>query len=148
MIDLMLQDFDDYDAIKGISGANIGVPFNIVVINVGEHELTETRKKVPVGILDDDIIICDNLFIPMLNPKIIKTSKKTFFTESNCGSIILDKPIQVERNEWVKVHFYNIKGEEKVIKFGKPLTGTVQHEIEHNQGILITESAFARLAKD
>jgi peptide deformylase len=138
MIDLINYKYDDYDAVKGISGANIGVPFNIVVVKVTDdayEKISEEEKYVTcIGVEG-----LEGTFIPMINPVIKSRSKETFTTISNCGSVVLDAPIEVERHKWVVVEFYDAEGEKHIVQFGKPLTGTIQHEIEHNRGILITD---------
>lgn len=107
--------FSDYTALQGISGANVGIPFNII------------------------IIYYDGKLLTMLNPVIISKSKETKTTLSNCGSINLKEPIKVTRHISVTVRYVPfidascLEYEEKVFK-----SGTVQHEIEHNLGILIT----------
>jgi peptide deformylase len=65
---------------------------------------------------------------------------KKVATDSNCGSIRLEKPIKVGRYAEIEVEWYDEEG-----KFHKEWrnieTGslTIQHEIDHNLGILITE---------
>jgi len=66
--------------------------------------------------------------------------------ESNCGSLNLEESIPVERHESVTVKYYPfpIEGEEYAAEFHLPIvetftSGTIQHEIEHNNGILITD---------
>ena len=139
MVELINKKYDDYDAVKGISGANIGVPFNIVVVKVTDDNykkisVEEKGSIVTFGPKGD--------FIVMINPVVTKSSNRIFIARSNCGSIILDKQIDVERKSWVVVEFYNTDGIKKSIKFGRPLTGTIQHEIDHNQGILITDKVI------
>lgn len=120
-------DFKDYGKLKGISGANIGIPFNIVaVIHKG---ITHT----------------------FINPSVTKVSQAKVSVLSNCGSINLPKPIKVERYMWVWVNWMDTEGAHHKEKFtvkrtGKmgdilvsPISLTLQHEIDHNNGILITD---------
>lgn len=125
MTDILNTEFEDYPELQGLSGANIGVPFNIVLIKTKnpEHPLI------------------------MLNPKVVEYSKETKVVKSNCGSINLSEPIEVERHEWVKVEYYPFDYEDDLMvedleKYLQPVvkkfkSGTVQHEIDHNKGILI-----------
>lgn len=112
MNDILNKNYNDYSKLKGISGANVGIPFNIVVSD----------------------------FVYMINPIIINVSKETYLTKSNCGSLLLPKPIQVKRYKWIEVEYFDINGVKVVSDiFMRPLAGTIQHEIEHNNGILITD---------
>lgn len=113
MEQVLFMKFSDYPTLRGLSGANIGIPFNIVLVKE-----------------DDDIWV-------LINPEIIWRSKKTKVVKSNCGSLNLDKKVPKERSIAVKVKFFNIKGEEE-LKMFKEISTTVQHEIDHNNGILIT----------
>jgi len=139
IIGYMIGCIDNKYAVKGISGANIGVPFNIVVVKVTDDNYKKLSMEEKEVITTYDLLYLKGNFISMINPVIKSRSKKTFTTISNCGSVVLDTPIQIERNEWVVVEFYDAEGEKHIVQFGKPLTGTIQHEIEHNRGILITD---------
>ena len=139
MVGLINNKYDDYDAVKGISGANIGVPFNIVVVKVTDDNYKKLSMEEKEVITTYDLPYLKGNFISMINPVIKSRSKETFTTISNCGSVVLDAPIEVERHKWVVVEFYDAEGEKHIVQFGKPLTGTIQHEIEHNRGILITD---------
>lgn len=116
-------DFKDYNKLKGISGANIGIPFNIVAV------------------LHNGII---EVFI---NPSITKVSRSKTTILSNCGSINLPKPIRVDRRAWIQVKWMDAEGRQHKEHFtvynndkiGPNIAGTLQHEIDHNQGVLITD---------
>jgi len=116
-------DFRDYNKLKGISGANIGVPFNIVgVSHNGSIEI-------------------------FINPSITKVSRSKIIISSNCGSINLPEPIRVDRHTWIQVKWMDVNGEQHEKHFTihnndkkiPNIAGTLQHEIDHNQGILITD---------
>jgi peptide deformylase len=116
---------DGYKLPHGTSGANLGIPWNIVVF-VRERG---TARAWPVV---------------MINPRITAMSNDMIESESNCGSIRLDAPIKVKRHEWVDVFWYEpteggeVAGRHRI--FRQESCGfTVQHEIDHNQGILITD---------
>lgn len=100
---------EGYKKPHGYSGANAGIPFNIIALADGTM---------------------------MINPKIVNTWGGTKIGESNCGSLLLVKPIRVKRYANVQVNYYSLDG--------LPCTATgylptVQHEIDHNNGILITD---------
>lgn len=101
---------EGYKKPHGVSGANAGIPFNIVAIP-GEV---------------------------MLNPKITYESgedgrKKSM---SNCGSLTLEEPIEIWRYEYVDVEYFRLDGTSATKSGYLP---TLQHEIDHNNGILITD---------
>lgn len=106
--------FKDYTAAKGISGANVGIPFNIIGIKNGSK------------------------WSFFLNPACVKKSRKKRTTKSNCGSLCLKEPIKIKRHVWVEVEYYNLKGKREMQRFDGCYGYTVQHEIDHNMGILIT----------
>jgi peptide deformylase len=111
------SEVEGYTQPRGISGANLGVPWNIV------------------GVRRDP----RNLY--MLNPVVVGHSEESVQTLSNCGSLRLPEPIPVSRWEWVDVEYYDFAGE-KVgpVRFRRADQGfTVQHEIDHNIGVLITD---------
>jgi peptide deformylase len=111
------MDFVDYPPLKGISGANVGIPFNVIVIKI--NEITKQ----------------------MLNPKIIKRAGKDIRLTSNCGSLLLSESVTVLRNEIVEIEYYDLNGNKKVEKFSESNGGfTIQHEIEHNLGITLLNS--------
>lgn len=114
---------DGYKKPHGMSGANAGIPWNIIcyVKNRGkENESYET----------------------MINPHIIDDNGEVIETISNCGSIRLKEPIKVIRQSRVHVVWHNVKGIECNGWFSRNNGGfTIQHEIDHNLGILITDRA-------
>lgn len=127
MSDLMNNDYDDYAGLQGISGANIGVPFNIVGIRSLKN------------INDNSIVVMKGDIWFLINPKITEKSVGTHMVESNCGSIRLPKKIKVKRHDWVNVEYYDLSGENRKIKIGGAMGCTLQHEVDHNLGILITD---------
>jgi hypothetical protein len=98
-----------YSRPMGFSGANAGIPFNIIAMRDGTY---------------------------MINPQVIEASEKMRITSSDCGSLTLEKPINVRRPEYVTIEYYDLDGELHVVHGFLP---TEQHEIDHNNGILITD---------
>lgn len=114
-------EFDDYQSnpnggTYGVSGANLGIPYNIVAY---KH-----NKEVKV----------------MINPCIEKFGKAMSKTKSNCGSIKLVEKIEYERPREITVSYFDIEGKKHTVDLNV-ITGsyTVQHEVEHNLGILIID---------
>lgn len=74
----------------------------------------------------------------MINPTYVQVGPGTRESESNCGSLLLDKPIRIRRWSRVVVDYYNRDGTKCQTEGYLP---TVQHEMDHNKGILITDRA-------
>lgn len=120
MLTTLYKKFDDYPKAQGISGANVGIPLNIVAIK------TKSASEV------------------FLNPVIIHKSKEVEKGKSNCGSLNLPESITVERHTWVGIRYYDVEGKEhqmiyEIGDFNEVSSATLQHEIDHNLGILITD---------
>jgi len=111
---LAMNQHEGYSKPFGFSGANAGIPLNIIALSSG---------------------------LVMLNPKIIKSSKEKVVALSNCGSLTLPKPIKVERHETVSVQFFDLDGVSHTWNDVTRKNGgfTIQHEVDHNLGILITD---------
>jgi peptide deformylase len=119
--ELCLTVKDGYKKPHGMSSANAGLSFNIIGI-------TRNRNQV------------DEYCQIMINPVIISRSIGTVETTSNCGSITLDEPIKLTRNQSVVVQWYDEEGvfHDQLITREQGAF-TVQHEVDHNLGILITD---------
>ena len=103
-----LTEKEGYKKPHGYSGANAGFPFNIIALANG---------------------------LVMLNPYIVSASGNREGL-SNCGSLLLEKPIKIRRFANITVNYFDLSGYPCVIRGYLP---TVQHEIDHNNGILITD---------
>ncbi|MGD9157682.1 MAG: peptide deformylase [Desulfobacteraceae bacterium] len=114
---MTFEGFEDYPKLYGISGANVGIPWNLVIVRSGDK------------------------LIHMINPTVEKESKKEIVVKSNCGSLNLPEKVKVPRHAWVIVSYYTLEGCKRFQKFvmDKSSAGTIQHEIDHNNGILITD---------
>lgn len=113
-------EFEDYPKAQGVSGANVGVPFNIVII------VTKEGNEV------------------FINPEVMAKSTDLVEVKSNCGSLNLPEPIAVVRQKFIEVKWFDVDGKKhrEVFEIGdknKISSATLQHEIDHNLGILITE---------
>jgi peptide deformylase len=123
LANVALKSLDGYKKPHGMSGANIGIPFNIIGI-VRERGTSHEYCEI------------------MINPHIKVRSKEKSVGMSNCGSIRLPEPIPVKRHDTIGISWYNIDGVRNSGAFRKQDGGfTIQHEIDHNQGILITDRA-------
>ena len=130
MFEVTIKKFKDYPTLRGLSGANVGIPYNIVVLRSPDY---------------------NNLVY--INPVIIKKWGGTRTVESNCGSLNLKEKIEVERHKKILVSLYEydfeIQGPKDPLKqtdeiFTGADASTMQHEIDHNNGILITNPTRKR----
>lgn len=116
-----LTKMEDYKLPHGCSGANVGIPFNIIAI---------ARKR---GAADAYAQV-------MINPQITEYGSTKVVSQSNCGSIRLAAPIKVARSDYVHVRWYDTTGTLCEQTFDQDDCGlTIQHEVDHNLGILITD---------
>ena len=76
-----------------------------------------------------------NEVLVMLNPKIVKTSKKMYRTEEGCLS--LDGERLVTRYESVEVSWKDMNGKKRRQKFNGLEAEAIQHEVDHLSGIII-----------
>lgn len=112
------MNFDDYHNHRGISGAELGLPWNIIAYKTG------MKKK-----------FC-------LNPRIIRKSEDGVFSETSCGALMkLDRKVKVFRSSTIDLEYYDLKGQKIIEKnIGRHEGGfTIQHEIDHNCGISILD---------
>lgn len=105
---MAITEREGYKKPHGFSGANAGIPFNIIALADGTI---------------------------MINPRILKT-KGAKIGLSNCGSLRLSEPIKVSRHAWIFFEYYDWDGKRHEDSGYLP---TVQHEIDHNNGVLITD---------
>jgi peptide deformylase len=122
---LCLTKAEGYKLPHGFSGANAGIPWNIIAIARNRGEKTAYAQV-------------------MTNPKIINASEEMIESESNCGSIRLKEPITIKRHAWVDITWYSARDFAFCkARFYRENGGlTIQHEIDHNLGILITDRAI------
>jgi len=135
MIRAFNRKYSDYNEIQGISGPNIGIPLRIIAIRIRKkngdfidglpEELSKNRRTKPI------------LF--MLNPKISVKSEKIYSIKSNCGSLMLKDPIKVCRHEHIEMVYWDLKGYMHLNGFDKPAAATIQHEIDHLNGLTILD---------
>ncbi len=139
---------DGYKIPHGVSGANAAIPFNIIAYNVFKDKLNcrkcggkgRVYEQFFTGMEEVDCDECKTKATVLINPRIIKYHGELIQTNSNCGSLTLDKPILVNRYERVSVEFWDMKGNFHRQMFNRDEGSlTIQHEIDHNQGILITD---------
>jgi peptide deformylase len=112
---------------------------------VNYRELTGYGRgitAVQVGIPECfSVIFFNNELLLVVNPRIIKTSKKRYLYPEMCMSA---NPIIAPtiRPAWIEFTYYDEKGKEKVwnmkddTEIGKMMNRVFQHEIDHMEGII------------
>lgn len=135
---ILQQKWEDYGSAPdggkyGISGANLGIPYNVIGFWADKSVCDRTSW----GACPDDK---GRVPVVMINPVIEARSQEMVETKSNCGSIKFKEKIPVRRHRWVDVSWHDAKGTRHTKRFtGKTGGFTIQHEVDHNLGILITD---------
>jgi len=118
---LCLTKMEGYKKPHGMSSANAGLAFNIIGITINRNKKNE---------------YC----LIMINPEILKYGEEKVHSFSNCGSLTLKESIQIIRSEKVLVRWHSTDGKIGERWFNREQGSlTLQHEIDHNLGILITD---------
>ena len=128
-----IQDFSDillelmyaYDGV-GLSAPQLGELIRVIAV---------THWKQPPGSKQKARIIGEYV---MINPEIIQHSEKKQINEEACLSLpkIFGK---VERYDWIKVRYFDPKGNLHIKRIQGFSAVVVQHEIDHLDGILFTD---------
>ena len=107
---------EGYTKPKGWSGANAGIPFNIIAT----HKL---------GVL--------------INPK-VWNKREPIIVNSNCGSLTLQNSIEVTRYKYIDLLYNDVTNgdRQQLLNYCGDDVFTIQHEVEHNLGILISDNKY------
>ena len=112
---------EGYKKPHGMSSANLGLAFNIIGVTMNRNTSEEYCKI-------------------MINPIINEHWGTMVETTSNCGSLTLETPIKLKRSTGINVTYYDEEGKIWRHDIGRNNGSfTIQHEIDHNLGILITD---------
>ena len=111
----------------GLAAVQVGILKRLVVIDISKAE----EKKKP-------------LFL--INPQIIRQSKKTSVYEEGCLSLP-GQFAEIERPAECTLKYIDYNGKEKELKADGLLATCVQHEIDHLNGILFIDY-LSKLKKD
>jgi len=101
----------------GLAATQIGLPYNIAVVN-------PTRKT------SDEIVL--------INPRFTKASKETVNEEEGCLSVP-GISARVKRHTGVTCEYYNLKGEKIILEARELLARILQHETDHLNGVLFID---------
>jgi peptide deformylase len=78
--------------------------------------------------------------LALVNPVIVKRSKRTFTLWDDCFSFP-DLVVKVRRHQAIEVSYTTDDGERRTLKGVGPLSELLQHEIDHLNGILAIDRA-------
>lgn len=95
-----------------LSANQVGLPFKMCVINITEPKI-------------------------LINPRIIKMSDKTISSQEGCLSLP-GVYMSINRHKKITVEYEDVRGETKTEEVEGLLSYCIQHEIDHLNGILIT----------
>jgi peptide deformylase len=102
---------------RGIAAPQIGVTQRVIFIHVDEP-------------------------IALINPRIVKQSKKLFALWDDCFSFP-NVLVKVKRHHSIEVSYQNELGEKKRLKASGALSELLQHEIDHINGVLAVDRAIS-----
>ena len=122
----MLETMYDAPGI-GLAAVQIGILKRLIVIDISKDE----KKR-------------DPLFL--INPVILKSSKKTSTYEEGCLSIP-GQFAEIERPAECLLKYIDLSGKEKELKAEGLLSTCIQHEVDHLNGILFIDY-LSKLKKD
>ena len=122
----MLETMYDAPGI-GLAAVQIGILKRLIVIDISKDE----KKK-------------DPLFL--INPVILKSSKKTSTYEEGCLSLP-GQFAEIERPAECLLKYIDLSGKEKELKAEGLLSTCIQHEVDHLNGILFIDY-LSKLKKD
>ena len=122
----MLETMYDAPGI-GLAAVQIGILKRLIVIDISKDE----KKR-------------DPLFL--INPVILKSSKKTSTYEEGCLSLP-GQFAEIERPAECLLKYIDLSGKEKELKAEGLLSTCIQHEVDHLNGILFIDY-LSKLKKD
>ena len=111
----------------GLAAVQVGILKRLVVIDISKAE----EKKKPIF---------------LINPQIIRQSKKTSVYEEGCLSLP-GQFAEIERPAECILKYIDYNGKEKELKVDGLLATCVQHEVDHLNGILFIDY-LSKLKKD
>ena len=114
ILELATTTREGYSQPYGYSGANAGIPWNIIANRNGTL---------------------------MINPHILAASGRFRVHSTDCGSLTLEKPIYVNRCREVTIEYWDMALTHFIVTGHYP---TEQHEIDHNLGILIWDRTLEK----
>ena len=107
----------------GIAAPQVGVLKRLIVIDVSPEDVRDP--------------------LTLVNPEILEVGGELVTDEEGCLSCP-GISVPIERHEWVRVAYLDLKGEEWEVEGDGLLARCLQHEIDHLNGKTLFESASPR----
>jgi len=131
-----------------LAAPQIGIPFRIFIVlkeyteQKTPKEIKEMQEKKNSAISEKQVIDEGKTEVAIfINPKITKISKKKQTVKEGCLSVV-GVFGAIERSEKITLEAYNEKGE----NFSRGASGLLaqifQHEMDHLNGVLFTDTAY------
>ena len=112
----------------GLAAPQIGIKKRILAINTS---VAQTENPYPQEEFEDHFVVID---------PVIETSGREFTWNEACLSVpFVSAPIQ--RSTYVNLKFTNLKGERVTLDLDMPISGILQHEYDHLDGVLFIDRA-------
>lgn len=108
----------------GLAANQVGVPARILVAELRKNELFPTRPESPLHI--------------MINPEIVSASSDTIDGWEGCFSVPGIVGL-VPRHKSIEVKYITLDGQEHKEIFTDHIARTIQHEVDHLDGIIYFE---------
>lgn len=122
----------------GLSAPQVGYSLRLAVIEFDPKNISQIGENVK----NNNILEKIPLTI-LINPQIIWHSRETEIKEEGCLSLPgIELP--VKRYKEIEILNQNQKGKKKKIKAKGVISRIIQHEIDHLNGILITDRAILK----
>ena len=107
----------------GIAAPQVGVLKRLIVIDVSPEDVRDP--------------------LTLVNPEILELGGELVTDDEGCLSCP-GISVPIERREWARVRYFDLKGEEWEVEGDGLLARCLQHEIDHLNGITLFESASPR----
>lgn len=118
----------------GLSAPQVGRDIRLIVMEYSAERFTaEDKKKKNIDILKIPLLI-------LINPKITNFSRQMEVAEEGCLSLP-NVEVKVSRSIKINCLAYDIEGKRLKIRAKGFLARILQHEIDHTNGILITDKS-------
>lgn len=117
----MLETMEKGDGI-GLAAPQVGLGIRFIVIGLPEEVDGERKMRI----------------LTMANPVIVTESEEVATCEEGCLSLP-EINVQVERPESITVEYQDLQGNKQVVDADDMLAVVIQHEMDHLDGVLITD---------
>ncbi len=94
-----------------------------------------------IGVSERLIFIDAGTPLPLVNPAIVRRSRKTMTLWDDCFSFP-DLMVKVKRNLSIQVRYQDLRGRRHILEAEGGLSELLQHEIDHLNGVLAIDRAI------